>query len=76
MIVYDFGDEQLANDPVDAPGPSSLQSKVEPPSVEEKVKLGWLSPVRPDGPESIVVSGVVVTTVQLRVSSLGSVFPA
>jgi hypothetical protein len=32
--------------------------------------------VVPDGPESIVVSGAVVSTVQARESGVGSVLPA
>ncbi len=39
--------------------PSTLHSKLEPASLEEKVKVGVLSLVTPVGPESIVVCGGV-----------------
>ena len=41
--------------------PSMLHWKVEPGSVEEKVNVGVESPVAPDGPESITVSGGVLS---------------
>ena len=43
---------------------STLHSKLEPGSEEEKPKLGVGSLVVPEGPESIVVSGAVVSTVK------------
>ena len=43
-----MGDEQVAHAP-----PSSLHSKLEPPSFAENVKLGLALFVSPDGPESI-----------------------
>ena len=51
-----FGDEQAANEP-----PSTLHSNVEPASFEEKLKVGVGLLVGPEGPESIVVSGGVVS---------------
>jgi hypothetical protein len=45
--------------------PSSLHSKVEFASDEEKVKLGEALPIVPEGPESIDVSGAAVSTVHV-----------
>src|SRR5439155_25329278 len=39
-------------------------------------KVGELLVVPPEGPEVIVASGAVVSTVQVRVASVASVFPA
>ena len=50
-------------------------SKVAPAS-EENSKLGVASPVGPLGPESIVVSGAVVSTVKVLVAGVASWFPA
>ena len=55
---------------------STEHSKVELGSLEEKVNVGWLSVVVPDGPKSIVVSGGVVSTEKLRLAGLASVLPA
>jgi hypothetical protein len=41
--------------------PSSLHSKVEPASVEEKPNEAEVLPTVPDGPESMVLSGAVVS---------------
>ena len=57
-----------------APGPeqganaweSKRHRKVEPGSVDEKVKVGVLSAVEPEGPEVIVVCGGTVSTVKDR----------
>ena len=57
-----MGLAQEANAPVAAPGPSRRHSKVAPGS-EWKVKLGSLLLVVPLGPESIVVSGGVLSIV-------------
>ncbi len=46
---------------------SSLHSKLEPPSLELKPKLGEALLVRPEGPESIVVFGGWVSTLKARV---------
>ena len=50
------GEVQLAKAP-----PSTAHSKVEPVSLEWNVKVGVLSPVAPDGPVSIVVSGALTS---------------
>ena len=41
-----------------------------------KVKVAWSVAMVPEGPESIVVSGGVVSTVKVRVAGVGSVLPA
>jgi hypothetical protein len=48
---------------------SSLHSKVEPDSLAENVKLAEVELVVPEGPDVIVVSGAVVSTVQVRLSA-------
>ncbi len=49
----------------------------EPPlSVPEKAKLALALLVRPDGPASIEVVGAVVSTVQVELAGVASVFPA
>ncbi len=59
-----------------------MHSNVDPASEEENVKLAELVLIVPDGPESIVVSGGVVSdggavlTVNVRVAGVVSVFPA
>jgi hypothetical protein len=59
---------------------SSLHSKLEPFSVEEKSKFAVVAMVVPDGPETIDVLGGVVSprarTVQVRLAAEASVFPA
>jgi hypothetical protein len=54
--VYDFGDEHAPQ-----PDPSSWHSNVEPVSDDEKEKLADEPDTVPLGPESIVVSGGVVS---------------
>jgi hypothetical protein len=51
-----LGDVQAVN-----AAPSSEQAKVEPGSLDEKANEAELELTRPDGPESIVVSGGVVS---------------
>ena len=58
-----------------APGPSRRHSKVEPGSEAENTNAGEASSVDPTGPASIVVSGGVVSTVNVRVAGVGSVLP-
>jgi hypothetical protein len=58
------------------PPPSRLHSKVEPDSEALKPKVGALSLLGLEGPESIEVSGGVVSTMKLRVAGVGSVFEA
>ena len=70
------GDEHAWNDPVAAPGPSRRHSNVEPDSVEENVNDGALFADVPAGPVLIVVSGAVVSTVNVRVAGVGSTLPA
>ncbi len=55
---------------------SSLHSNVAPVSSEAKPKLAEVEAVGPLGPESIVVSGATVSTVQVRAASVASVLPA
>ena len=55
---------------------STLHRKLEPGSLAEKAKLGVRSRIEPLGPESIVVSGGVVSTVKLRVAGVGSTSPS
>ena len=45
-------------------------------SVPEKVKLAEADPLRDGGPESIEVVGAVVSTVQVKVAGVASMFPA
>ena len=45
-------------------------------SEPEKVKVGAVLLVGPFGPEVMLVSGAVVSTVQVRLAGLASVFPA
>src|SRR5581483_5307400 len=65
------GEPQAANDPE-----STRHSKLDPDSEEENAKVGVASLVVPAGPESIVVSGAVVSTVNVRESGVESVLPA
>ena len=67
---------QAAYEPVVAPGPSSLHSKVAPASPEENVNDGVVSVVAPLGPESIEVFGGAVSMLNERVGGLGSTLPA
>src|SRR5688500_15260330 len=54
--------------------PSSEHSKVEPDSFAEKMKITLASVVVATGPESIVVSGGVASTIQVALAGVGSVF--
>jgi len=54
--VYSLGEVQAPQEPL-----SSLHSKLEPLSEEEKLKLAELLCTVPEGPESMVVSGGVVS---------------
>jgi hypothetical protein len=56
--------------------PSKLHSKLEDPSLELKVNVALVSLVGSVGPESIVVSGAAVSTVQECEAGVGSVLPA
>jgi hypothetical protein len=59
---------------------SSAQAKVEPGSLEEKVKVAAVLVVTADGQESRVVAGAVVSdgasTIQSQRSGVASRFPA
>src|SRR3712207_5783451 len=55
--VYSFGEVQSVKG-----SPSRLHWKVEPVSVEEKVKLVESLVTVPEGPESMVVSGAAVSS--------------
>jgi hypothetical protein len=55
--------------------PSREHSDV-PASLDVNSKLAAVAVVVPDGPAVIVVSGAIVSTVQVRVAGVGSMFPA
>jgi hypothetical protein len=74
--VNAFGEVQAAAVPVVLPGPSRRQDNVEPVSVEVNANEGAELFVGPDGPDVIVVSGAVASTVKDRVAGVGSVLPA
>jgi hypothetical protein len=63
----DCGEEQGAN-----PSPSRSHSKLEPASEELNAKLGCGSALVSVGPDSTVVSGGTVSTVNLRSAGVGS----
>jgi hypothetical protein len=76
--VYFLGEEQAPKAP-----PSSWHSKVEFASEEENVNEALFCFTVPEGPESMVVSGGVVScgggavlTVQVRVAGVASTLPA
>ena len=76
--VYFLGEEQALKAAL-----SSLHSKVLPASEEEKVNVALFCLMVPEGPESIVVSGAVVScggggtsTVKVLEAGMASVFPA
>ena len=52
-----------------------MHSKVEPDSLEENVKVALVELVVPEGPESIVVSGGVVSAASASWKSLKLVIP-
>jgi hypothetical protein len=56
--------------------PSRLHWKLEPPSVEVKLKLGAAEFVGFAGPDVIVVFGAAVSTVHVWLAGVASVFPA
>src|SRR5829696_5842909 len=56
--------------------PSMLHSKVEPPSLALKAKVGVVSLDGSAGLESMVVLGAVRSTVQVWVAGLASVLPS
>ncbi len=56
--------------------PSTRHSKVDPPSLEWKVKVGVASLSSAGGAESIVVSGAVRSTTHVREAGVPSVLPA
>jgi hypothetical protein len=56
--------------------PSSEQSKREPASPAVKAKAAVLEATVPVGPESIVVSGAAVSSVQVSSAGVGSALPA
>src|SRR5215210_7420913 len=64
-----------AEQPLQAP-PSTRHSNVVPSSSEEKPNVGVVSFVAPAGPESIVVSGGLLSTAKTRWAGEASVFPA
>ena len=77
--VYFLGEEQALK-----AAPSSLHSKVEFGSDEEKVNVALFSRTVPEGPESMVVSGAVVSsgggegtfTVKVLEAGVASTLPA
>jgi hypothetical protein len=65
-----LGEEQAAQ-----AAPSSRHSKLAPASLEWNAKAAAVSLVEPDGPLSMVVSGAVVSTVNVR-TGVARLFPA
>ena len=61
----------MANGPA-----SSLHAKVLPDFVAEKLKLALMLLVRAGGLAVMVVSGAVVSMVQVKLAGVGSVLPA
>ena len=55
---------------------SSEHWKVEPVSLDVNAKLAEVAATVPDGPDPIVVSGAVVSTVHVRVAGVASTLPA
>ena len=68
--VYFLGEVQLPKG-----APSMEHSKVDPASEEEKLNVASGTVIVPEGPESIAVSGTVVSTVQFCAAGLASVLP-
>jgi hypothetical protein len=69
--VYSAGEVQAAEAPL-----SSEHSKVEPSTLDERLKLALVLVVGLAGPDRIVVSGYVgSTTVQVRPAGVGSTLP-
>ena len=66
--VKDRGEEQLSHAPV---VPSRHSNVADGTLV--KAKLASRTPITPEGPDVIVVSGAVVSTVKVRVAGVGSV---
>ncbi len=58
------------------PAPSRLHSKLEPASVDVKLKLAEVEFVAAGGADVIVVSGAVRSTVHVWLAGVASVFPA
>jgi hypothetical protein len=65
------GDVQAAKASV-----STLHSNVEPGSSDENSKVGVASLTVPVGPESMLVCGLIVSTVKVADGGLGSRLPA
>ena len=55
---------------------SRRHSNVEPVSELENVNVAVATPIVPVGPESIVVFGAAVSTVNVRVAGVASTLPA
>ena len=55
---------------------SRLHAKVEPDSVAVKLNEAELLLTEPEGPAVIVVSGAMVSLVQVRLAGVASTFPA
>ena len=56
--------------------PVSIEHSKPAPASELKVKVGVESLVRPEGPESMVTTGAVVSTVQVELAGVASTLPA
>ena len=56
--------------------PVSIEHSKPAPGSELKVKVGVGSLVCPEGPESIVTTGAVVSTLQAKEAGLASALPA
>ncbi len=68
---------ELAPEQVPKAGvPVSIEHSKPAPASELKVKVGVESLVRPEGPESIVTTGAVVSILQVKLAGVASVFAA
>src|SRR5690242_5298386 len=56
--------------------PPSIEHSKARPGSELNVKVGVASLVSPDGPESILTTGGVVSTVQVTLAGVASILPA
>jgi len=70
-VVYSLGLVQAVY-----AAPSIRHSNVAPASGEEKPKEALFTAIVPDGPESMVVSGAVLSTVQVRLAGVASMLAA
>ena len=76
LPVVEIGVRGRAHAGARSSAPSSEQAKLEPSSFDENSKLALASFVSAGGADVIVVSGGVVSIVQVKLAALASVFPA